>query len=209
MIHKVFKSDIFKSIILSSFKRSFQPINLFVGVVLGYISPIAFPKECSYLWCLSMIKFSPSHLGEEVFFSLLISIQSTVSVVAEFRLYLEKFSISPLQAYSFRCWFFQQLRSTLPLKMPLQALLWQKLAFSSPFLYSNDLSSIFSSGGMVMLLSSLIISNCEDRVLFVLIHFQPECRALFSSSSHSVKFCLPSQPECCLKSFLPIMPFFQ
>ena len=113
MIHKVFKSDIFKSIILSSFKRSFQPINLFVGVVLGYISPIAFPKECSYLWCLSMIKFSPSHLGEEVFFSLLISIQSTVSVVAEFRLYLEKFSISPLQAYSFRCWFFQQLRSNL------------------------------------------------------------------------------------------------
>ena len=105
MIHKVFKSDIFKSIILSSFKRSFQPINLFVGVVLGYISPIAFPKECSYLWCLSMIKFSPSHLGEEVFFSLLISIQSTVSVVAEFRLYLEKFSIRPLQAYSFRCWF--------------------------------------------------------------------------------------------------------
>ena len=57
------------------------------------------------LWCLSMIQFSPSHLGEEVFFSLLISIQSTVSVVAEFRLYFEKFSISPLQAYYFRCWF--------------------------------------------------------------------------------------------------------
>ena len=113
MIHKVFKSDISKSIILSSFKRSFQPINIFVGVVLGYISPIAFPKECSYLWCLSMIKFFPSHLGEEVFISLLISIQSTVSVVAEFRLYLEKFSISPLQAYSFRCWFFQQLRFNL------------------------------------------------------------------------------------------------
>ena len=105
MIHKVFKSDIFKSIILSSFKRSFQPINLFVGVVLGYTSPIAFPKECSYLWCLSMIQFSPSHLGEEIFFSLLISIQLTVSVVAEFRLYLEKFSISPLQACSFSCWF--------------------------------------------------------------------------------------------------------
>ena len=106
MIHKVFKSDIFKSIILSSFKRSFQPINLFVGVVLGYISPIAFPKECSYLWCLSMIKFSPSHLGEEVFISLLISIQSTVSVSGGLSPHnFEMCSISPQQACSFRCWF--------------------------------------------------------------------------------------------------------
>ena len=129
MIHKVFKSDIFKSIILSSFKRSFQPINLFVGVVLGYISPIAFPKECSYLWCLSMIKFSPSHLGEEVFFSLLISIQSTVSVVAEFRLYFEKFFHKPTTSLLFSFLVFQQLRSTLLLKMPFQTLLWQKLAF--------------------------------------------------------------------------------
>ena len=52
---QVVRNEIIKSIIFSSFKRSFQPINLFVGVVLGYISPIAFPKECSYLWCLSMI----------------------------------------------------------------------------------------------------------------------------------------------------------
>ena len=26
---------------------------------------------------------------------------------------------------------------------------------------------------------------------------------------HLVKFCLSFQPECCLKSFLPIVPFFQ
>ena len=37
---------------------------------------------------------------------------------------------------------FQQLRSTLLLKMPFQTLLWQKLAFSSPFFYFNHLSSI-------------------------------------------------------------------
>ena len=48
--------------------------------------------------------------------------------------------------------------------------LWQKLTFPSPFCYSNDLSSILSFGGIVMLLFSLIISNCEDHVLFVLIH---------------------------------------
>ena len=92
---QVVKNEIFKPIIFFFVHELFQPINLFVGVVLGYISPIAFPKECSYLWCLSMIKFSPSHLGEEVFFSLLISIQSTISVVAEFRLYFEKFFHKP------------------------------------------------------------------------------------------------------------------
>ena len=103
---QVFKSDIFKSIIFCSFKRSFQPINLFVGVILGYISPTAFPMECSYLWCLSMIQFSPSHLGVEVFISLLISIQSFVSVGGGLSPHnFEKFSISPLQACSFRCWF--------------------------------------------------------------------------------------------------------
>ena len=48
MIHKVFKSDVFKSIILSSFKRSFQQFYLFVVVILGHISPKAFPKECCY-----------------------------------------------------------------------------------------------------------------------------------------------------------------
>ena len=37
---------------------------------------------------------------------------------------------------------FQQLRSTRLLRMPSQALLWQKLAFSSPFPYFNYLSSI-------------------------------------------------------------------
>ena len=70
----VVKNDIFKSIILSSFKRSFQPINLSVGVVLGYISPIAFHWECCYLWCLSLIQaFSISFSVKEVFISSLIS----------------------------------------------------------------------------------------------------------------------------------------
>ena len=65
---------------------------------------------------------------------------------------------------------FQQLRSILLCKDAFQAHLWHKLAFSSSFCYSNDLSSILSYGGIVMLLSSLIISNCQDRVLFVIIH---------------------------------------
>ena len=31
--------------------RYFKSINLFIGVILGYISPKAFPKDCCYLWC--------------------------------------------------------------------------------------------------------------------------------------------------------------
>ena len=30
----------------------FKYTNLFFGVILGYISPKAFPKVCCYLWCL-------------------------------------------------------------------------------------------------------------------------------------------------------------
>ena len=29
-----------------------QSINIFIRVILGYISPKAFPKDCCYLWCL-------------------------------------------------------------------------------------------------------------------------------------------------------------
>ena len=59
-----------------------------------------------------------------------------------------------------------------------------------------------------MLLFPLIISNGEDRVLFMLIHLTGVSCPSFKFS-HLIKFCLPSQPECCLKSFLPIVPFFQ
>lgn len=48
-----------------------------------------------------------------------------------------------------------------------------------------------------MLLSSthhLVLSrSCS----FLCLSIQPDCRPLFSSSSHSVKFCLSSQSECC------------
>ena len=76
----------------------------------------------------------------------------------------------PTTSLCFSLLIFQQLRSILLCKDAFQTHLWQKLAFSSPFCYSNDRSSIISSGGIVMLLFSLIISNCEDCVLFVLIH---------------------------------------
>ena len=47
-----------------------------------------------------------------------------------------------------------------------------------------------------MLLFSLIISNCEDRVLFVLIHLTGVLCS-HSSSFHLIKSCISFQLECC------------
>ena len=44
-----------------------QSINLFIGVILCHISPKAFPKDCCYLWCLSMIQVFSYPLGESSF----------------------------------------------------------------------------------------------------------------------------------------------
>src|SRR3954466_14925199 len=41
------------------------------------------------------------------------------------------------------------------------------MSLSSPFFSSNHLASIISSGGIVILLFSLIISSCQDHVLFL------------------------------------------
>ena len=69
--------------------RYFKSINLFVGVILCHLLPTAFPKECSYLRCLSMIQFPPSHLGEEVSLLFIDLNQSIVFVVVEFCLNFE------------------------------------------------------------------------------------------------------------------------
>ena len=79
------------------------------------------------------------------------------------------FSISPPQVYSFRCWFSNNSVITF-LQGCFPSSFVAEVGIFSSICYSNDLSSILSSGGIVMLLFSLIISNCEDRVLFVLIH---------------------------------------
>ena len=87
--------------------RYFKSINLFFGVILGYISPKAFHWECCYLWCLSLIQaFSISFSVKEVFHLFVDLKQAIVSVSGRLSPHnFEMFSISPLQAYSFRCWF--------------------------------------------------------------------------------------------------------
>ena len=54
----------------------------------------------------------------------------------------------------------------------------------------------FRSGGLVMLLFSIIISNCEDHDLFLLILLTGVC-ARCSCSFHLIKSCISFQPECC------------
>ena len=127
--------------------------------------------------------FLHTRLGERVFLSLRWSQASNYfSLVAEFHLKCWDVSISPLQDYSFRGWFSNNsvitfLQGWFPIHF------WKKLAFPSPFCYSNDLSSILFSEGIVMLLSHSS-SRIEDRVLFMLIHLT-ECRVFFSSSFSS------------------------
>ena len=49
--------------------RYFKSINLFVGVILGYISPKAFPKECCYCGAYQWSKLSLYHIGGRNFSS--------------------------------------------------------------------------------------------------------------------------------------------
>ena len=85
----------------------FKSINLVVGVILCHISPKSLP--------LGMLLFvvlanDPSYLFvilvEEVFISSLISSKQFFSVSGRLSPHnFEMFSISPLQACAFRCWF--------------------------------------------------------------------------------------------------------
>ena len=95
----------------------------------------------------------------------------------------EMFFYKPTTSLLFSLLVFQQFHSTLLLKMPFQALLWQKLAFSSPFSYLNYLSSIL-----------LLRRHCDVALFypsscFVMIVFflcssiQPGCRVFFRALS--------------------------
>ena len=54
--YRIFGGGIMSFLIIwvhvSWFTCWFKSINLFVGTILGYISPKAFPKDRCYLWCL-------------------------------------------------------------------------------------------------------------------------------------------------------------
>ena len=83
-----------------------------------------------------------SSRGNKFLVSLFLSIQFFFPWVAGCHLIIGDVFHKTISRLFFSLLVFQQLRSTLLLRMPSQTLLWQKLAFSSPFFYFNDLSSI-------------------------------------------------------------------
>ena len=95
------------SIHMLSRMRYFKCINLFVWVILCHIPLKAFPKECYYCGAYQWSKLSLYHLGGRSFHLFVDLKQAIVSVSGRLSPHnFEMFSISPLQAYSFCCWFF-------------------------------------------------------------------------------------------------------
>jgi len=109
---------------------------------------------------------------------------------------LEMLSISPQQACASRLWF-----SNNSVRFFFARMLSELICGRSwHFLLHSFISMIYlllfiSSGGIVMLLSSLIFSVCEDRVFFRAYPFNRSVVFSFEYS-HLIKFCLPSQQEC-------------
>ena len=110
----------------------------------------------------------------------------------------EMFSISPYQVYSFRCWF--SYNSVLAFVV---SVLSQDLVFTSV----HDIP-FFRSGGIVMFLSSPIIPFLSKIMFFPFAYPFNWSVVSFIQVLSSYQVLPPSQPECRLKSFLPLVPFF-
>ena len=161
------------------------------------------------LWCLSMIQvISLSSWWKKFFISSVLSIILFVSVVAEFRLNFEKFSISPLQTYLLRCWF-----SNNPVVTFLEGCFPSSFVaevgiFFSVILFRRSIFYSFVPEALWCCSLRPIILFCQDHVIFFLSYSFSRSVGFSFEFSHLIKFCLLPQPECCLKSFLPLVPFF-
>ena len=153
--------------------------------------------------------FSISFSVKEVFHLFVVLKQAIVFVSGRMSPHsLEMFSISPLQTCAFRCWFCNN---------------------SVQFFFTKMLSKLICGGSWHFLLHSFISmiyllffllealwccsfhsSSCFVKIMFfsLLLHLTGVLCHLFKFF-HLIKFCLSFQPEWCLKSFSPIMPFFQ
>ena len=142
----------------------------------------------AYQWS----KFSPILSAKAIFISSLISSNQLFPLVAEFRLNFEKFSISPLQAYSFYCWFFSNdsvitfLEGCFPSSFVAEVGIFFSIRLFQWFIFY----SFFRRHCDVDLFTHHL--NCEDRVLFVLIHLTGVLCLLFKFFSSSQVFLLLS-----------------
>ena len=140
--------------------------------------------------------------------SLLTSIQSIVFVSGRISPQFWEVFHKPTTSLFFSLFISQQLCPILHGRMFSKLICGRSWHFPSPFCYSNDLASILSSGGIVMLLFSLIMSNCQDHVLFVLIHLTGVL-CFHSSSLILSSFASFLNRRAVWNLFLPLVPFFQ
>ena len=129
------------------------------------------------------------------------------SLVAEFHLKCWDVSISPLQAYSFRCWFSNNPVVTILEGWFPSSFVAQVGIFFSILLFQWSIFYSFSRRHCDVALFTHHLElwgSCSFRAY-------PFNRSVVFSFKffHLVKFCFSFQPKCCLISFLPIVPFFQ
>ena len=134
------------------------------------------------LWCSSMIQVFSYPLGERSFHLVVDLKQAIVFVSGRISPQVLRCLHNPRRSYPFFVYF-----------------------STTPFF---SLHSFISTGGIVILLSSthlLVLSRSSSFLAY------PFNRSVVFSFelSHLLKFCLLPQPECGLKSFLPLVPFFQ
>ena len=160
---------------------SSQPINLLIGVILGYISPTVFPKECSYLWCLSMIQVFSYPLGERSFHLFVDLKQAIVFISGKISPQVLRCLHKPTKIISFLCWFFNNsvlLRSFHCI-----------LSFLPEALWYRSLRPIFSF--------------CQDHLLSLLIHLT----GVLSKLCHSCSLAI-SLYQCGFIFFWFVKPLF-
>ena len=110
--------------------------------------------------------FLLSYWWKKFFISLVLSIILVVSVVAEFCLYFEKFSISPLQAYSFRCWFSNNSVLTFLEGCFPSSFVAEVVIFFSVILFRRSIFYSFIPEALWCCSLRPIILFCQDHVIF-------------------------------------------
>lgn len=153
--------------------RYFKSINLVVGFILCHVSPKAFPKDFAIYGAHKWPKFFICPPGE-ISFSSPCWYQSNhlFPLVAEAHLIiLRKRFHKPTTSLFFSLLVFPTNSVLTFLEGYFPSSFVAEVGIFFSILISRIYLLLFiSSGGIVMLLSSLIFSVCEDRVFFVLIH---------------------------------------
>ena len=147
-------------------------------------------------------------IGERGFSSLRWSqARNCFSLVAEFHLNCWDVSISPLQAYSFRCSFSNNPVITFLERCFPSSFVAEVGIFSYILLFQWSIFYSFFWGHCDVALFTHHLQLWRSCYFLA----YPFNRSVVFSFKffHLVKFCLYFQPERCLKSFLPIVPFFQ